>query len=374
MPNADWNSYSATQSTNYVSGYSSSGGSGGSNTHAGAGHTVSGLTLSQETSKSSPGGSTAGAVSNHTHVACSTNNVTNAPASEPPYVNVLLGKTNKDTAIPAGMIAMFDSATFGSFGWEILSGAGGPFYQKFLKSATAYSAGAGADPTHSHTSVTCTSDGKSGTANYGSGANGYELSGTHTHTTSVAIDVATGTTLPPYTDVVIAKHSYAFTTLSTDKGSYPTSGETITISSQVDNYSSTNLTNTKIDYVAFIDGNANNAPDAGETYVTSNCAGSGSWAANSYTFQTTALAVNAGSNATDSKNCANTNFPSNTTYVLWSKWYDNGNTITYDTNYFTFTSVPTLTEMLFFFLVGSTVFIGVRSGVIKMKKDKEKID
>lgn len=378
MPNASWTSYSATQSTNYVSGFSASGGTGGSNSHGAAGHVISGLTLDNNGSPSTINGTTGSRNTLvHSHTACSTGNTTSNPSSEPPYVNVLLGYANTNTSVPAHMIAMFDNSSFTSFGWETLSGVGGPFYQKFLKSATTYSAGAGADPTHSHVAVTCTSSSVTGNQAGGSGTNDLGISGSHTHTTTVTINAAMATTLPEYTNVVFAKKSYVFTSLSTDKGTYHANGETITVNAAVDNHSTSNLANTKIIYIIFEDTDADNFPDVGEKMVNSDCAGSANIVNNvltdftEYTWQKTGLNVNAETQGTDQQSCANTNFPDHTDYVLWAKWYDTGGTLIYDTKYVGFHSVPTLTEILFMTLVGCTVFMGINSGVIKVKRNKK---
>lgn len=158
---------------------------------------------------------------------------------------------------------------------------------------------------------------------------------------------------------VFAEVNYTTMTVATDKSSYETSGETISATGTVYNNTTGNLTNTVIDYVVFIDANSDGQPDAGETYVTSGCAGSDTWASGNYTFQKTGLNINADSNATDQQSCTNSNFPSNTTYTLWSKWYDGGST-TYAINYVTFTSVPTLGEILFVVLLVMILFFVIR--------------
>jgi len=387
MPNADWDTYSVTQGTYYVSGLSTSGGTGGSNSHGGAGHVVSGLTLAQSVSPAylTLSGSTSSrdTINTHTHTACSTTNTTDAPSSEPPYVNILLGKTNKDTAVPQDMIAMFDGSGFSSYGWEILSNNGGPFYQKFLKSATTYSAGAGADPTHSHAKVTCTSNSVGADQKGGTSTSGVRA---HTHTLGVTINAATATTLPPYTDVIIAKKSYDLT-VTTDQGSYPTQPLTIKVTGTAYNYSNTALANTKIDYVIFRDTvTGDHQPTAGEKYMyktATECDTPGLWGTDGpgYTFQTTGFAVGANSSVVDetegpgvSHSCVNSAFPDNDTYNLWGKWYANGGTPIYMTAYTTFTSIPTLTEVLFLALVGCGVFLGVRTGAIKFKMKSREDD
>jgi len=381
MPNADWGSYSGTQGTNYVRGNATAAGTGGDNTHGGAGHIVSGITLTSPSSQQRTLSGTAAnnnCLDTHTHTACNTNNTTDTPNTEPPYINVLLGKTNKDTATPGGMIAMFDGSSFDSYGWENLSTASGPFYHKFLKSATTYSAGSGAE-THSHAVVNCTSTtftaASKGTA---LGTGGID---DHSHTTAITINAPTGTTLPPYTDVIIAKKSYDLT-VTTDQPDYPTQPLTISVTGTAYNYSNTALANTKIDYVIFRDTvTGDHQPTANEKYMyktVSECDTSGLWGTDGpgYTFQTTGFAVGANSTVVDetegpgvSHSCVNSAFPDNDYYDLWGKWYANGGTPIYMTAYYTFHSVPTLTEILFLALVGCAVFLGVRTGVIKIRKN-----
>lgn len=366
VPGANWSDISSNFAANneYIRGNSSVGGTGGSNTHQGTGHTVS-ATLTGTAGTIAKSGTTAArsSLANHTHTASGTSNT---PDTQPPYITVILGKATANTSVPQGMIAMFDGSSFDSYGWEVLSGSGGPFNQKFLKVTGSYgSTGGAAQHTHSQISATST------TSSGDTGGSGTGTIPGHAHPTTVDLANGTNTNLPPYTDVVIAKKSYIFTSLTTDQGSYPTLGQTITADAQVNNDSATNLTSTKIDYVVFIDANADNQPTASETYITSSCAGSGSWSSGNYTWQKTGLTVNAGSNATDQQSCANSNFPQNTTYHLWGKWYNSGGTITYDTKYATFTSVPTLTELLFLALVGCMVFLGYKQGMIKLNFDKK---
>ncbi len=163
---------------------------------------------------------------------------------------------------------------------------------------------------------------------------------------------------------VSAVVNYTTMAVSTDKGSYPTLGETISSTGTVYNNTGGNLIGTSIDTVIFIDTNGDHKPTAGETYMVSGCSSSAAWAANNYTFQTTGLTVNAGATYADNKSCANTNFPSNTTYTIWTRWYT-GATI-WAESYATFSSIPTLDEILFFTLIGLAVFLAYRQGYLKL--------
>jgi len=166
----------------------------------------------------------------------------------------------------------------------------------------------------------------------------------------------------------------SYLTVITDSGSYPTLGQTITVTGTAYNNTSAGLTGTHIKYIIFIDNDSDGVPDAGvETYITAACAGSAVWNSEAnFTWEKTGLDVAANSNAEDIQSCANNNFPSNTTYTIWAKWHNTGDTILYATTTVTFTSVPTLTEILFLALVGCAVFLGIKSGAIKFKMNNKK--
>ena len=363
-----WSDYSATFGTNFIRGGAAA--TGGSNTHQGTGHSVS-ATLTGVAGTIAKSGTTANrsSLANHTHTFSGTSNT---PDTQPPYIEIYLGQKSSAGPIPNGMIGMFDdtdsSVGFSVAGWTRLSDSGGPFYQRFLKVTGSYGLTGGAAQ-HSHAQIT----GNSSSSASDTGGSGSGTIPGHTHPVTIDLADGTNTNIPPYTNIVIAKKQTDITSLTTDSGSYPTLGQTITVNSTVNNYhASTNLSTTKIDYVFFIDADADGQPDAGETYITNNCAGSGAWAAGNYTHQTTGVNVAFGGSTNDQWSCTNSNFPQNTTYTLWAEWWD-GTSYAYNIYYqkgsVTFTSVPTLTEILFLALVGCAVFLGVRTGVIKIRKN-----
>ncbi len=159
---------------------------------------------------------------------------------------------------------------------------------------------------------------------------------------------------------------YAITTLTTDSADYPNLGQTITIDSTVKNGTSATISGSTADYVIFIDSDSDNEPDAGETYITNGCGGSGSWSSGNYTHQWSVPDVAVEGTQSDQWTCDNSNFPENTTYVLWMKWYDGATT--YDTAYTTFTSVPTLGWYLFIIAIGIVVFIAYKKGYLKIRR------
>jgi len=372
----NWEDYSSTYrngSDRFIRGGADTTTTGGNNTHASTGHSVS-ATLGTVTGTISTGGiKSLGSLSSHTHTASLTSDT---PDTQPKYITVVLGRATATATIPAHMIAMFDGSSFSSYGWETVSDNGDDFYQRFPKVTGTYGTTGGAD-THTHSQLSGTSSTHTPASNnVGIVINGVQT--THSHTTTVDLAVGTDTNIPPYTDVVFAKKSYVYTTLTTDKASYD-AGDTVTINSAFDNYSASNLTNTKLDYVTFIDSDADNFPDVGETYVTATCAGSDTIATNllttytEYTLRTTGKTVNAGAQGTDAPSCTNDNFPGVNDYVVWSKWYDTGATLIYDTKYVGFHSVPTLTEIMFLVFIGCAVFIGIKKGIIKIKPSGNKL-
>lgn len=115
------------------------------------------------------------------------------------------------------------------------------------------------------------------------------------------------------------------TSLTTNKSSYATSTENIDVAGT---YGATgsNISNSVIEYVAYLDYNGNGSPDAGEVYITNSCAGSAAWSSGNYSHQTTGFNVTAGGSTNDTWSCANTNFPENGHYQIYSKWYLGGTT------------------------------------------------
>ncbi|MFC1656443.1 hypothetical protein ACFL14_00540 [Patescibacteria group bacterium] len=371
-----WSDYSSTFGTNFVRGNSTNGGTGGSNTHQGTGHTVSSITLGGTNADLAALGAQGNAsTSTHTHTV--PDQTSNTPDTQPPYREIYLGqKTTSAGPIPNGMIAMFDdtdtSVGFSVAGWTRLSDGGGPFNNRFLKVTGAYGS-TGGNTAHTHSVINTSSN--SGGGDTGTGTQSQTNIDTHTHSVSITLADGTNTNLPPYTDIVIAKKQTAITFLDTDQADYPGVGDIITVDATVNNYhASTNLVSTYIDYVIFIDSDADGRPDAGETYITNGCAGSGVWASGNYTEQTTGVSVLASNSANDQWQCDNTNFPSITTYTLWARWWD-GTSYSYniydDKGSVTFSSVPTLGQILFMVLVGSVVFIGYKTGVIKLLPKKK---
>lgn len=372
---AGWSDYSSTfrnGSDRFIRGGTNA--TGGNNTHGGTGHSITNVVLNTVNGTTNGDTSTSTfATTTHTHSGTSAGVTSNTPNTEPPYRKIYIGQKTNAGPIPNAMIAMFEdtdsSVGFSVAGWTRMSDATQDFNNRFLKVTGDYS-GTGGATTHTHDAMTATSGARSGTATGRTGTGG--PADTHTHDLSISLADGSNTNLPPYTDVVIAKKQTVMTTLSTDKGSYG-GGETISVSTTVNNYHSTDALNDKyIDAVIFIDANASGAPDAGETYITNGCAGSGVWASGNYTHQNTNVDAAAGGSANDNWTCGNSSFPSNTTYTLWARWWD-GSSYAYNIYYdksVTFTSVPTLTEILFVILIGCMVFLGVKTGVIKLKKDK----
>ena len=363
-----WSDISSTFGTNFIRGAATAGGTGGSNSHGGAAHTVSSITINQNSTdvnvNSGTNNANMASVVAHNTGHTVTNQTSNTPDTQPPYQTIVLGQKSGDGILPQGMIAMFDGATLTDwYGWEPLSNSGGPFYQNFLKVTGAYGSPAGATA-HTHTSMTPNTASAGGTVAAGNGTGSIS---SHYHVATITLDDGTNTNIPPYTDVVFAKSDYDYTTLTANNA--PTLGDTVTVDTTVTNNSATTVTSTHVKYVIFIDGNADGIPAGGDTYITANCAGSGSWSTMAnYTWEATGkTATSGGGTATDQQSCTNTNFPSNTTYTVYAQWHASDDSITYATKYVTFSSIPTLGQLLFLVLIGSVVFIGYRQGAIKLK-------
>lgn len=375
-PPAGWSDYSSTFSAGsdtFIRGGTNN--TGGDNAHGGTTHSITNITMGA-VSGSISGQSSSKSLSSTTHAHATSTAVSDTPDVQPPYMDIYLGQKSSAGAIPNGMVAMFDDADgsvgFSVAGWTRLSDGGGPFNNRFLKVTDSYGT-PGGNTNHTHATINATSGSGGDDSNTGKAGTGGPIM-THAHSVDITLTADANTNIPPYTDVVIAKKQTVTTVLSTDKGAYG-GGETIAVSTTVNNYhASTNLANTYIDAVIFEDtGTADGQPTVGETYITNGCAGSAAWNTGNYTHQNTSVNVNSGSSANDNWNCDNTNFPDNTTYTLWTRWWDGASynyNIYYDKSV-TFTSVPTLTELLFMALVGCAVFLGVRTGAIKLRRNPD---
>lgn len=129
----------------------------------------------------------------------------------PPYIGILLGKANFDTAtLSTGLTAMFDGDP-GS-GWVIQSSSGGKYYQKFLRAEATYNEAGGGATNHTHTAT-----GNSGTAS-GTGVNANDGTvaalGGHTHPVTSTFVAGTSESgyvtdneyfLPLYFNVIVAE-------------------------------------------------------------------------------------------------------------------------------------------------------------------------
>jgi hypothetical protein len=376
---AGWNDYSSTfapSGTRFIRGGTN--GTGGANDHSTASHSLTNITLGA-VSGSITGASQSKSYSttSHTHAASSASS-NDTPDIQPPYMNIYLGQKSNTGPIPNGMIAMFDdtdaSVGFTEAGWTRLSDSGGPFYQRFLKVTGSYGS-PGGSTAHSHTFTTTSNSGGDDGSTAKAGVGGPIMA--HDHTVQIVLSSTANSNIPPYTDVVIAKKQTVITALTTT-GPYNNNGDTVQIDLTANNYhAATNLANNYLDYVIFEDTvTADGQPTNGETYMyktVSDCDTSGQYGIDGpgYTFRNTAFTVNAGGNTNDQQTCPNDDFPDQTTYTAWVRWWDGVTALNiYYEKTVTFYSVPTLTELLFMILVGCGVFLGVRSGVIKIKLQK----
>ncbi|MFH1032654.1 MAG: hypothetical protein V1767_08860 [Chloroflexota bacterium] len=195
---AGWTRLSA-EDNYYVRGEATANATGGSANHT---HTVSIVTNpTANTATPKTGGTTTYATNTHTHSQVASTSVV---SNQPPYRTVVLAKADNITAIPVGMIAMFDASPTGS--WSVLSNNGGDFYQKLLIGGSTYGASGGSD-THNHSNQTVTLSTVTGTASNGKQTGTNYTSATHTHTVDITA-YSTVSSLPPYINVVFAKAMY----------------------------------------------------------------------------------------------------------------------------------------------------------------------
>jgi hypothetical protein len=176
------------------------GGTGGANTHTHS-TSISLATASGNQAVSTTNPRVAVATNNHTHGTSS--GTTDAPDSRPPFITVILAKADSATAIPVGMIAMFDASPTGD--WSVLSA----FNSRFIVGSSSYGTIGGAG-THSHANLPITSAVPSATGNASTTSPTASVaSGTHTHSVTVSFGAPSTTSLPPYRDVIFAKALYA---------------------------------------------------------------------------------------------------------------------------------------------------------------------
>jgi len=195
-----WTRYSF-QDDYFVRGEATAGGTGGSNDHT---HnvTISLAAASGNLGVANRGTTALVAKNNHTH---GTNSGPSASGdNRPPYITVILAKTDSDTAIPAGMIAMFDASPTGN--WSVLS-AGGAFTSRFIVGSSGYGTTGGLG-THTHANSNIPSAGPTETVKAQIDTPTVSVSSAgHTH--SVTVSFNSPSYLPPYVDVIFAKALYA---------------------------------------------------------------------------------------------------------------------------------------------------------------------
>jgi hypothetical protein len=196
---AGWTQYAA-QNNYFVQGSGTTGGTGGTDTDS---HTVPNLAATSNYRAVTATGTTIGGTG-HTHTLSNTTSID----KRPPYITVILAKANADTAIPVGMIAMFDDIDDSLTGdWSVLSGTGGPFDSRFIVgSATTYGTIGGAS-SHQPTGPSTSSNSSGGQS--ASIATPTVLVASQPHTHSVTLSFNSVSNLPPYRDVIFAKALYA---------------------------------------------------------------------------------------------------------------------------------------------------------------------
>ena len=193
-----WTRYSA-QDGYYVRGENTAGSTGGSNVHT---HTIGGtLTAPPETGNRQRTGGTqvSTALTTHTHLVSTT---TPSASSEPPYIEVILGKLDATSSPPNNIIAMWDNTP--DAGWTNLSGVGGAFNGRFLKATTTYG-GTGGGSSHTLSDISGAVSGSAVTV--GNARQTGTLVGSpaaHNHLVNFS-NFTTDAHLPPYVDVVYAK-------------------------------------------------------------------------------------------------------------------------------------------------------------------------
>jgi hypothetical protein len=163
------------------------------------------------------------------------------------------------------------------------------------------------------------------------------------------------------------------TSLSTDKSSYNTLGESIIVTGNYNNTStSTNLTNSTINYQIFIDSDNDGNLDPGETYIDSAGYPQTASTGNETTKVTSAFNVNANTTVQDQWSINNQYFTTATNYTLKSIWKESSSgviDVEKDASpFYTFYSVPTLGWSLILLGVAAFVIFALRKGVLQLRR------
>lgn len=138
----------------------------------------------------------------HTHSASGS---TDSADNRPPFITVILARADYNVPIPCGMIGMFDAVPLG--GWDVLSGAGGPFNSRFIVGDSSYGL-TGGSVGHRHPDLTLVTDPLS-ESERDRARRGTEVpaaSSAHTH--NVTLSFSEADHLPPYCDVIFARARY----------------------------------------------------------------------------------------------------------------------------------------------------------------------
>jgi hypothetical protein len=122
--------------------------------------------------------------------------------NEPPYITVVLAKSDSDTTIPEGMIAMFDADPEGA--WQVVSEEGGALYRRFIKGGISYGT-IGGENSHNHPNITIVTGGpdKTHVASY---KDEFVEVASDNHTHTITLSFSENDHLPPYVDVIFAKY------------------------------------------------------------------------------------------------------------------------------------------------------------------------
>ncbi len=194
-----WTQYSA-QDGRYIRGAATTtvGTASSSNTHT---HSITGSLVATGNFTTAAAGdnlvNTASA--NHTHIVSS---VTGTVNHEPPYREAVLGKLNATSSPTDAMIAMWTDEA--PLGWGDLSGPSDPFENRFVKASTTYG-GTGGAATTTHSNITVTSQGPSGTQTRDLVTiDNTVTTNAHTHQVDVT-NFSAVATIPPFRTAVFAK-------------------------------------------------------------------------------------------------------------------------------------------------------------------------
>ncbi len=201
-----WTRYSP-QDNNFIRGSGTENTSAGANTHS---HSVSITTGSPSATVTGDDPNNINiATSTHTHTGSGT---TNSSDNIPPYLDVVLGKLNSESAPLDGLIMIWNDTP--PVTWDLVSNTGQAFNEKFIRGAATYG-GTGGSSTHNHANIAIDTGAPSASV---SSRSDVQVSGaTTTHSHQITVSFSSPNHEPANRQAIFAKRNAAQPIINQEK-------------------------------------------------------------------------------------------------------------------------------------------------------------